>query len=522
VDVPASLLERFAVIEVRISEGSCTGRELYRETVRRDGIAPGPPVLGPGTYCFAAKIGDESCTWFAGGERTEQLPLAEGGPVTISVTPIAESAACDRDECDEGLCASVGADAGMDADALADSMPPTDSTPADAPFDAPPVDSAPMCSSPCDETACPPTFCMGTSCQPLGVSYATGVSHNLCAVAPDGSLWCWGRNTSGALGLGDTSARDRPARVGTETDWATVGTGFDWACAIKTSGALYCWGANGAGQLGLGDTMARMTPTRVGSDTDWESLGPGQYHNCAIKTSGALYCWGEGGQGRTGLGTTGDRSTPQRVGSDSDWAMVAGRDNHTCGVKAGGELYCWGDNANGQLGIGSAGGTRQTPTLVPGRSDWVMADVGGSGLAGGRYSCALTTGGELYCWGDGDNGVLGQGDRLDSTSPVRVGTDEYDTFQTGLSHVCAVRTDGALFCWGEGSDGQLGTGDTGDRLVAGRVGTESDWAGVVTTTFTSCGWKTSGRIYCWGDDSNGERGDGSGSSDVSSPVRSCL
>jgi alpha-tubulin suppressor-like RCC1 family protein len=514
------------MVVVRISEGSCTGAEVYREEVRFGVTAPPPPVLGQGTYCFAAELHDSDCIMFAEGETTVDLPLVPDVPVVIDVAAATEMPECDPTECMDGMCAAPDAGpppfdgGGVDAGPPPEDggPPPVDGGPDGGP---PPTDGGPVCM--CDPMACPPTYCVaGTTCLPLGATTLAGMSHNVCAITPGRALFCWGRNTDGALGLGDTMNRTLPTQVGTDTDWESVSVGFDWACATKTSGALYCWGSNGSGQLGLGDTTRRLTPTRVGSDTDWASLGAAQNHMCAIKDDGRLYCWGNGADGRTGLGAVANTTTPQRVGTDSDWAQVSGRDNHTCAVKTTSTLYCWGDNTDGQLGLGAAGADQLTPQLVVGRTDWAMVDAGGSGIAGGRFTCALTDWGGLYCWGDGANGALGQGARTDMLTPTRVGGDQYEIFQAGPEHVCAVREDGALYCWGENVDGQLGTGDTGDRLSPARVGTDADWKLVLALTRTSCGLKTDGRVYCWGDSANAERGDGTTTGAVLRPGRTCL
>jgi alpha-tubulin suppressor-like RCC1 family protein len=85
-------------------------------------------------------------------------------------------------------------------------------------------------------------------------------------VKKDGTLWAWGHNYVGQLGLGDTTTRLTPTRVGASNDyWASVSCGDGDTLAVKTNGTLWAWGFNGNGELGLGDTKERHTPTEVGS-----------------------------------------------------------------------------------------------------------------------------------------------------------------------------------------------------------------------------------------------------------------
>jgi len=91
-------------------------------------------------------------------------------------------------------------------------------------------------------------------------------------VRTDRSLWCWGYNGYGALGLGDRTDRLVPTRVGTDLDWVKISTGSWHTCGVRTDRSLWCWGSNHGGQLGLGDTRTRLVPTRVGTDLDWVNL----------------------------------------------------------------------------------------------------------------------------------------------------------------------------------------------------------------------------------------------------------
>jgi len=193
-------------------------------------------------------------------------------------------------------------------------------------------------------------------------SVSCGTYHTI-ARKTDGTLWAWGYNWNGQLGLGDTTDRNTPTKVGTDTNWASVSCGAQHTLAIKTDGTLWAWGYNWNGQLGLGDTTERNTPTKVGTETNWSSVSCGVYHTLARKTDGTLWAWGANGDGQLGLGDTTDRYTPTKVGTDTNWSSVSCGVWHTIARKTDGTLWAWGANGNGQLGLGD-NTSRNTPTQV--------------------------------------------------------------------------------------------------------------------------------------------------------------
>lgn len=95
-------------------------------------------------------------------------------------------------------------------------------------------------------------------------SLTAGAGH-LCGIRADGSLWCWGENNGGRLGVGDNADRTSPTQVGGATSWKTVTAGNLFTCGTRTGRTVWCWGLNDRGQLGLGDTANRTTPAQVPS-----------------------------------------------------------------------------------------------------------------------------------------------------------------------------------------------------------------------------------------------------------------
>ncbi len=171
------------------------------------------------------------------------------------------------------------------------------------------------------------------------------------ALKTDGSLWAWGNNSRGQLGLGDTVTRLSPVQVGSDTDWTTVACGDGDAHALKGNGSLWSWGYNDYGQLGQGDTVTRTVPTRVGQDADWASLARGDDHVVAIKTDGSLWACGDNTYGQLGQGDTTARSLLTRVGTDTDWVSAACADDTTMALKQDGSLWTSGNNSCGALSL---------------------------------------------------------------------------------------------------------------------------------------------------------------------------
>lgn len=344
---------------------------------------------------------------------------------------------------------------------------------------------------PCEET----DTCGGTE---EWSSLAAGALHS-CAVRGDGTLWCWGRNNRGQLGLGDDDSRNKPTRVGDGANWQLVTGGSDHSCGLQRDGTLWCWGHNAFGQLGTGGTTASASPVEIpsGSETHkWSAVTAGDNHTCALREEGSLWCWGVNSYGRLGNGTVESALSPLRIGSATNWTQVSAGSLHTCGVQSDGGVWCWGANYSYELGMnGSTSDPVLAPTRLSGNATWseVVAGTGGT--------CAVTSARGLSCWGD-----VGQSEP--DPAPVAIdGTTAWDRVALGFGWVCATRTDGSLWCWGQGVGGQLGHGNEDNVEGPARVGTESGWSDVDAGTNHSCGIRD-GRIFCWGDNSSGQLGDG--------------
>lgn len=409
---------------------------------------------------------------------------------------------------------------------------------------------------------------------------ASGGSHS-CGTA-NGHLFCWGTNTNGQLGTGDTTSQSQPLQLQSiSTKYVTkVSAGTNHTCAI-IDGQVYCWGLNTSGQLGLNDTTQRLIPTLVNGNgalttsmrvTD---VSAGVNNTCVI-ANGLPYCWGNNSHKKLGDNTTTQRNTPVRANagafstSISTTKISTGTD-HTCAI-ANGDAYCWGWDQNGRTGIGVETNTDSNPTLItggtagsptgPNSTRPLVTDI----AAGGDFSCGIFNG-TVSCWGASASGQLGIGteswieygtpykaacnyalyplnpnncdgrdscgflcwagykwvtpttnhtnELRDKSIPTAIngsaGTYYATQLGAGTAHACALihgnssATNGNIWCWGAGANGRLGNGGTANSNIPVLIngGDTNPAAGRRVATSISVGPATTcsvanGVILCWG------------------------
>jgi alpha-tubulin suppressor-like RCC1 family protein len=184
---------------------------------------------------------------------------------------------------------------------------------------------------------------------------STHFSASTHAIKTDGSLWAWGDNFYGQAGQGDNSnAYSSPVQIGALLNWLSVSSSARSVLAVKTDGTLWGWGGNNLGQLGLGNRTDYSSPKQVGSLTNWSTVTTSnQYGSMAIKTDGTLWTWGSSGNGQLGLGNTTNYSSPKQVGALTNWLYVAGGYSAVLAIKTDGTVWSWGNNNKGALGLGN-------------------------------------------------------------------------------------------------------------------------------------------------------------------------
>ena len=200
-----------------------------------------------------------------------------------------------------------------------------------------------------------------------------------------GSRWVWGYNAHGQAGVGNTTHVSVPTQLGSLTTWQNTeapANGYINRNVVKSDGTMWAWGLNNSGTLGLGDTTARSSPVQVGSLTDWKEAGCFGSMSAAVKTDGTLWTWGYNGSGALGLGDTTDRNSPVQVGSATDWEHLITNEgaDWELVMKTNGALYYSGDvssigltNVSTFTQVGSATGFTDAVAMKLGVTMWKEA-----------------------------------------------------------------------------------------------------------------------------------------------------
>ncbi|MCC6874268.1 MAG: hypothetical protein IT378_08150 [Sandaracinaceae bacterium] len=235
-----------------------------------------------------------------------------------------------------------------------------------------------------------------------------------CYLATSGRVRCWRSNEYGQLGDGTTTSSVDPVDTLDLDDAQQIVAGDLFTCARLASGRVACWGDGVAGQLGDGRSTSSSRPVVVAGIDDAIDLVAGRSHACVSRRSGAIECWGANASGNLGDGTRTTRPSPVRmqVPLGSRLPATSGA-SATCIIRPDAIVACVGANDEGELGDGSRVSST-TPVAVRGVADVVA-------LAGwDRSWCAATRGGEVWCWGQNDAGQLGDGTTTAHALPIRV------------------------------------------------------------------------------------------------------
>ena len=314
------------------------------------------------------------------------------------------------------------------------------------------------------------------------------------------SLYSWGYNNGGELGVNNKTQYSSPVQVGSDTTWAKIGATTEGSSmVIKNDGTLWTWGKDSYGALGQNSSggSGYSSPRQV-PGTTWNEVVGQQQGMTATKTDGTLWTWGQNGNGQLGQNEGSifntQRSSPVQVGSDTDWNKpVDCRSKSGAAIKTDGTLWMWGDNAAGILGVNNLT-DYSSPVQVPGT--WATA------VMGRDCSLATKTDGTLWAWGDNTHGELAQNHRDERSSPVQIPGSTWGTGAGSLASADewagALKTDGTLWFWGRNEYGQFGNNEAGNRYSSPVQVPGTTWRTIHLGHKSAFATKTDGTLWSWG------------------------
>ena len=334
---------------------------------------------------------------------------------------------------------------------------------------------------------------VGVGAAAVGSAIYAGEFHSValgaCSKTGAGcSMYTWGGNDSGQLGDGTTTGKTVPTLI-KATGWLDIATGGMHTAAVKrdstTGGTLWTWGRNDKGQLGVIDTTVRYAPTQITTcttngtttavcGTTWSRVAAGALHTVAMQQSGAVYSWGANTRGQMGIGTiTAGFTSPWLVSGTKKFKSIAAGGDHTLGILDDYTLWVWGANYFGQLGDGTIDDKSAPVQVIGGEglsNDWRMVSAGGGHNdagsdmpSNGGHSLGVKTDGTLWAWGSNAYGQLGTGRTEDAIVPTKIGPAGviFTSVSAGKLHSFAMDDVGKLWAWGYNLNGQLGNGTSG-------------------------------------------------------------
>jgi len=345
-----------------------------------------------------------------------------------------------------------------------------------------------------------------------------------CVLDNAGVAKCWGMGSQGQIGDGTFTTPAGPVFVSagsvSGTAWTNITAGQTNSCGIRDDGTAWCWGLGSYGAIGNSSNANQGSPALVNAagttGTAWTDIDAGGFHVCGIRNDGTGWCWGNDAQGGLGNGATGGNlNVPSPITltgvTGTAWTKIRNGYSNSCGLRDDGTAWCWGYNYYGALG-----NSNTTQQLAP-----VAVSTGGvTGTSWtditvsiGYHACGVRDNGSMWCWGYGEDGELGNGtNTVTQTTPVLVNTAGV----SGTAWVsaaaqqwssCGIRDDGTAWCWGYNTYGQLGNGTITPSNVPVQVDastvTGTSWTQLVGGGLFACGIRNDATAWCWGDPTYG-------------------
>lgn len=262
---------------------------------------------------------------------------------------------------------------------------------------------------------------------------------NTCAIASS-RVFCWGWNPDGQIGDGTTVNKLVPTKLPTAGPGGTknavsVSTTDYHSCMAASDGTVYCWGRNSSGQIGDKTTTNRLTPvqalTTASVVSGVDKVATGSAHTCVLTglaPPARMWCWGLNANGQLGYNDTTNRTSTGpaitgAMGTNTVTDMSLG-DYHSCAIAAG-KAYCWGRNTDGPSQVGDNSATNRLSPVAVYASGVLSGKTITSISASDFHSCAVDSTKKAYCWGRNTYGQLGDNTTTNRAVPVAVYTQNF-------------------------------------------------------------------------------------------------
>ncbi len=344
-----------------------------------------------------------------------------------------------------------------------------------------------------------------------------------CAIDAKGNLYTWGIDQYFQSIVSTTSGHTQdltPVQVGFPTGvtaWTSASVGYLFTLAIGNDGNIYGWGLNSDGQLGNGTTTNSNVPVMVSlpAGVEARAVSAGEDFAVAVGTDGNVYAWGLNSSGQLGDSTTTNSNVPvmAKMPSGVTATSVFAGPAFALAIGSDGNVYAWGGNYFGELGD-STNTNSSVPVMVK-LPEGVKAT---SISAGSSFSLAIGSDGNVYAWGGGGFGQLGDGAEANTNVPVMVELPSGVTAKSiagGRLFASAIGSDGNVYTWGDNLYGELGDGTVDVPKTDSLPVVVKLPRGVTATGITAIRWSgfamgNDYHVYAWGYNQEGELGIGSG------------
>ncbi len=309
-------------------------------------------------------------------------------------------------------------------------------------------------------------------------------------------------------------------------DVVSIWGGARGTIVLKSDGTVWTWGANFDGKLGIGETntVRSSVPVEVhgagnaGYLNSISAIMGGEIHNVALKSDGTVWAWGWNAFGQLGNGTSNNAWSPVQTGLGAvppltSVVKLGGRPYFTLAEKSDGTIWAWGMNQFGQMGNGTvnpfSGPQVTVPVQVNSSSPGGPINNARQITCGYQFGAALATNGTVWTWGSGTHGELGQGTPIASYAPAQVpGLTNVTAISAGWFHILALKSDGTVWAWGNNSSGEVGDGTTFNQSNAVQVLNVSNAVVVSGGDSHSSALAFDGTVWKWGKNDVGELGNG--------------